>query len=82
AFTCAASPLDGETIKLWAAHVKAGSATELPGTVLDVSGSGIAVAAADGVVTVTELQRSGGKRLPVADFLRGFDVKAGQVFGL
>ncbi|RYY83577.1 MAG: methionyl-tRNA formyltransferase, partial [Comamonadaceae bacterium] len=48
-FPGAASPLDGETIKLWAAHVQAGSATELPGTVLDVSGNGIAVAAADGV---------------------------------
>jgi len=39
------------------------------------------VAAGDAGVMLTELQRPGGKRLPVADFLRGFDLKAGQAFG-
>ena len=33
----------------------------------------------DGVLVMTELQRAGGKRLPVADFLRGFTIAAGQV---
>ena len=33
-----------------------------------------------GRVRLTELQRAGGKRLPVADFLRGFDIKPGMVF--
>jgi methionyl-tRNA formyltransferase len=49
--------------------------------VLVVGPTGVAVAALDGVVVLTELQRPGGKRLPVADFLRGFDLKPGQVFG-
>ena len=80
-FPGAASQLDGETIKLWAAEVRPGSTTEPPGTVLGVDAGGILVAAAHSIVAVTELQRSGGKRLPVADFLRGFDVEAGQVFG-
>jgi methionyl-tRNA formyltransferase len=81
-FPGANSPLDGETVKLWAAH-SAGSpeASAAPGTILAVSDAGVAVAAADSVVNVTELQRPGGKRLPVADFLRGFDLKPGQVFG-
>ena len=39
------------------------------------------MAAQDATVVLTELQRPGGKRLPVADFLRGFDLKPGQVFG-
>ena len=81
-FPGANSPLDGETVKLWAAH-SAGSpeASAAPGTILAVSDAGVAVAAAGSVVNVTELQRPGGKRLPVADFLRGFDLKPGQVFG-
>jgi methionyl-tRNA formyltransferase len=80
-FPGASSGLDGETIKLWSAQVRAGAPNEPPGTVVAVAPSGIAVAAGKGVVMLTELQRAGGKRLAVADFLRGFDVKPGQVFG-
>lgn len=80
-FPGANSPLENETIKLWAAHAVAGPVSDAPGTILAVTGDGIAVAAADAIVTVTELQRPGGKRLGVADFLRGFDLKTGQVFG-
>jgi methionyl-tRNA formyltransferase len=32
------------------------------------------------VLRLTELQRAGGKRLPVAEFLRGHDIKAGMMF--
>jgi methionyl-tRNA formyltransferase len=32
------------------------------------------------VVLLTELQRPGGKRLPVADFLRGMPLQVGQRF--
>ncbi|MES1264786.1 MAG: methionyl-tRNA formyltransferase, partial [Variovorax sp.] len=80
-FPGASSALDGETVKLWAAEARSGMPAEAPGTVLAVTPSGIAVAAKDSFVTLTELQRAGGKRLKVADFLRGFDVKAGQVLG-
>ncbi|MDM0065725.1 methionyl-tRNA formyltransferase [Variovorax sp. J31P207] len=79
-FPGASSVLDGETIKLWAAEAEPGGPGEAPGTVLAVTPSGIAVAAKDSVLRVTELQRAGGKRLAVADFLRGFDVKPGQRF--
>lgn len=80
-FPGASSTLDGEALKLWAARVQSGPPADAPGTVLAVSPTGVAVAARDDVVMLTELQRPGGKRLPVADFLRGFDVKPGQVFG-
>lgn len=80
-FPGASSVLDGETIKLWAADAQPGVPGEAPGTILAVTPSGIAVAAKDSILRVTELQRAGGKRLAVADFLRGFDVKPGQVFG-
>lgn len=81
-FPGANSPLDGETIKLWAAQAEPAQAVAEPGTLLSVSDEGVTVAAAASTaVTVTELQRAGGKRLAVADFLRGFDLKPGQVFG-
>lgn len=81
-FPGASSDLDGETVKLWAAHVDGGAPGAQPGTILATTPAGIAVAAINSVVTLTELQRPGGKRLPAADFLRGFDIKPGQVFGL
>jgi methionyl-tRNA formyltransferase len=80
-FPGASGVLGGETLKLWAAQVAPGRTSEPPGTVLAVTPAGIAVAARDSVLLLTELQRAGGKRLPVADFLRGFGVKPGQVFG-
>jgi methionyl-tRNA formyltransferase len=80
-FPGASSALGGETIKLWAARVQPGAVRESAGTVLAAGAPGIAVAAGDAVVVITELQRPGGKRLAAADFLRGFDVKPGQVFG-
>lgn len=76
--------LEGEGLKLWAAQAlpaSAGAPGEAPGSVLAAGAEGIDVATGEGVLRLTQLQRAGGKRLPVADFLRGFDVKAGQVFG-
>jgi len=79
-FPGASSVLEGETIKFWAAEAEPGGHAETPGTVLAVTPAGIAVAAKDSVLRVTELQRAGGKRLAVADFLRGFEVQPGQRF--
>ena len=80
-FPGAHSVLDGETIKLWAARAEATAAPEAPGPIVAAMPAGIAVAAINSIAIITELQRPGGKRLPVAEFLRGFDVKPGQVFG-
>ncbi|SEK70510.1 methionyl-tRNA formyltransferase [Variovorax sp. YR750] len=81
-FPGANSPLDGETVKLWAGHAATSVEQAAPGTILAVSETGVTVAAGAGsALVVTELQRPGGKRLAVADFLRGFDLKPGQAFG-
>ena len=72
---------EGEAVKVWAAHVEqedAGAASA--GRVLTVDAMGIRVATGRGVLCLTELQRAGGKRLPVADFLRGFAMSPGQSF--
>lgn len=73
----------GEAVKVWAAQPEAGDGMAgAMGAVLDVDASGIRVGTGHGVLRLTELQRAGGKRLPVADFLRGFAVAAGQSFDL
>ncbi len=80
-FPGASFALAGEPVKLWAAHAEAGPAPAAgtPGQVLAVGAGGIRVMTGEGVLVLTELQRAGGKRLGVADFLRGFPLEAGQV---
>ncbi|MBP9734066.1 MAG: methionyl-tRNA formyltransferase [Rhodoferax sp.] len=76
----AQTSLNGEPLKIWAAHAAEVTSAALPecGTILAVAHTGIEVAAIGSVLILTELQRPGGKRLPVADFLRGFDIKHGM----
>ena len=80
-FPGALTEAGGEAIKCWAAQSRAGTPDAAPGTVLAVGDEGIAVAARDGTVLLTELQRAGGKRLPAAQFLRGFALQSGQRLG-
>lgn len=77
----ASASMVGQTVKLWRCRVDpAVPADAAPGTVLRADEAGVVVACGQGVLRLTELQRSGGKRLAVADFLRGFDLKPGMVF--
>ncbi|MFW5330289.1 methionyl-tRNA formyltransferase [Hydrogenophaga sp. ZJX-1] len=82
-FPGASTALAGEAIKVWAAHVETDSVADagaaVPGQVLAVEPQGIRVMTGDGVLVLDELQRAGGKRLPAADFLRGFALTPGQV---
>jgi methionyl-tRNA formyltransferase len=81
-FPAASANLNGETLKLWSAQVAPGQppAGAEYGQIVAVTPEGIAVAAMNSIVILTALQRPGGKRLGVADFLRGFEVQVGQVF--
>ena len=83
-FPAATAQRNGEVIKLWRARPEPSSNADkaAPGTVLSADAQGVRIACGDGVLCVTELQRAGGKRLAVADFLRGFDLSAGQRFDL
>jgi methionyl-tRNA formyltransferase len=82
-FPGASVTLNGEVIKIWAASVGSGAqypADAMPGTIVAVTADGVAVAAHNSTVMIAELQRSGGKRLHVAEFLRGFSLQPGQAF--
>ena len=79
-FPGASAVLNGETIKVWRTAPSPSAGDAPAGTVLAVAADGITVAAQGSSVLLQELQRPGGKRLAVADFLRGFDVQAGMRF--
>jgi methionyl-tRNA formyltransferase len=79
-FPGAATARAGEAVKVWAAHAVAQAAGQAAGAVLSVGDEGICVQTASGALMLTQLQRAGGKRLAAADFLRGFELRAGDVF--
>ncbi len=68
----------GVELKIWRCATAAGRGN--PGEILSVGPRGLCVACGEGALVITELQRSGGKRLPAAEFLRGFPLSAGERF--
>jgi methionyl-tRNA formyltransferase len=85
-FPGAVTTLNGEQIKVWGAEVGDNNLLEADktyknGQIIALAGVFVACAAINSVVNLTELQRPGGKRLKVADFVRGFDVQVGMCFG-
>ena len=93
-FPGAVTTLNGEQIKVWGAEIGDQNLIEAnkvykKGQILTIDGvfiaciaiNNIANSASYSVVNLTELQRPGGKRLKVADFVRGFDVQVGMCFG-
>ncbi len=81
-FPGASSALGTEVVKVWRAQALAQDAAgAVPGQVLSADAAGVRIACGQGQLLATELQRAGGKRLPAADFLRGFPLAAGQRLG-
>jgi methionyl-tRNA formyltransferase len=76
----ASASLRGVKLKIWRCTTAPGQGE--PGEVLKADANGLWVACSDGVLSIAELQRSGGTRLPCADFLRGFHISAGDRFAL
>lgn len=79
-FPGAQAQFGGQTVKLWRAVpvVAAGPA----GTILAVERTAVVIACGDGALAVSELQKAGGKRLPVQQFLAGHPLKVGDRFDL
>jgi methionyl-tRNA formyltransferase len=64
-----------QAIKIWGARVVKGAGQ--PGTVLSYDEAGVVVACGTGALSLEVLQAPGGKRLKVADFLRGHPLPVG-----
>ena len=81
-FPGASAQIGPDTLKLWRSEIDSCSRPMdmREGTILSVNATGVRVVCGDGVLTLTELQRAGGKRLNAAEFLRGFALAPGMAF--
>lgn len=68
----------GQTVKLWQASPVTGRGEF--GTILAVDRNSVVIACGEGALAVTELQKAGGKRLPVQQFLAGHPLAVGDRF--
>ena len=70
-FPGAICSIGGHVLKVWRARAVAGGVAGVPGVVLAADREGINVACSEGVLCILEVQKAGGRRLSVADFLAG-----------
>lgn len=82
-FPGASTEAGGETIKIWSCEIDSNESftDKRYGHILRIDVAGITVVCGQGALRLTTLQRAGGKRLPAADFLRGFDLATGTTLG-
>lgn len=72
--------LDGEILRIYAAHVLPGASGDIPGTIIEVTKESIVVATGSGRLAINRLQAPGKKPMNTADFLRGRRIAAGTSF--
>ncbi|MDP3482081.1 MAG: methionyl-tRNA formyltransferase [Sulfuricella sp.] len=78
-FPVAQAQLGAETWRIWQAQVAQRSEGS-PGEILQADKDGILVRCGEGALLLKEIQKAGGKRLPVSSFLAGNPVKPGDRF--
>lgn len=71
----------GKTMKLWESFLEEGEADGEPGTVSEVEKDAIIVNTGEGRLRITEVQLEGKKRMPVRDFLLGYQIRKGETLG-
>jgi len=71
----------GDTVKLWRAQVERLADGAAPGTVVAVDGQQLVVACGDGALALLDVQRPGGKRGPVAQWLQAHPLRRGDPLG-
>ena len=70
--------LDGERIRVFSATVLAQTTTASPGSIINISETGIRVACGSGQLEITQLQKSGGKQISAADHYNSLQQKQSQ----
>ena len=70
---------NGKIMKIWSATALEGIKTSEEGTIVKVEKDAFYVQTGDGCLKVTELQIPGKKRMDAGAFLRGYEVKEGNV---
>ena len=84
-FPGASGVLNGETLKVWRAELDADAGfapgwSGAPGEIVSVQSTALVVACGSGGMRLTELQRSGGKRMAAQAFLTAQTLRAGMRF--
>ncbi|MCR5641042.1 MAG: methionyl-tRNA formyltransferase [Lachnospiraceae bacterium] len=69
------SKLGGKTLKIWKAKVLS-EVSGTPGEIVEVTKDTMVIACGEGGLSLVEVQLEGKKRMPIADFLRGYHVEA------
>lgn len=78
----AATSWRGETLRLWeVAPLETDKHAADPGIVVGADARGVRVATGEGLLTISRLQREGGKPLAAADFVNGTRLAPGERFG-
>ncbi|RZI43965.1 methionyl-tRNA formyltransferase [Herbaspirillum sp. HC18] len=78
-FPGASAMFNGVPIKFWRAEVASTAGGVMPGHVVAASAQdGVLIDCGEGVLRVFDLQKPGGKRLPAAEFLKGFPLEDGK----
>ena len=70
--------LHGKRLRIWRAEVEDKETIGLPGTIHFISEKGMTVQTGKGRLLILELQLEGKKRMPVGQFIRGYQVKTGE----
>ena len=73
--------VDGETLQIFAASLRAASDGGAPGEITQVSDEGLAVAANGGEILVRRVRAGGGKKMPAREFLDANGLKEGTRLG-
>jgi len=71
--------LQGKLLKVFAAEIGESEAQGTPGTIVEVSQSGITVATGSGMLVLKEIQLEGKKRMPAEEFIKGKNIQCGDV---
>jgi len=71
----------GDTVKLWRARRERRDDAAAPGTVVAVDGQQLVVACGQGALALVDVQRPGGKRAPVAQWLQSHPLQRGDILG-
>ena len=70
---------NGKLLKVFAVEVGEQHAKETPGSIVEISEKGIAVATGTGALILKEIQLEGKKRMPAEEFIKGKTIKPGDV---
>ncbi|GAB6096858.1 methionyl-tRNA formyltransferase [Desulfatiferula olefinivorans] len=71
---------DDKRLKIFAVEAIDSTSKAEPGTVLESGNGRLVVQTGRGALSIQEIQGASGKRLPIADFLRGFSIPADRRF--